>query len=850
MSWKNLSLGLKFAVGFGIVIVLLVLVGGWSITGIGTIVEDASQVIDGNKLRGNIVQKEVDHLNWCNDVNTLLTDDSVKEIHVQTDSHKCGFGQWYYSDERKKAEELVPELKPLLAAIEEPHKHLHESAIEIQQVFKQPHQGLAITLAERLEDHVSWAGQVGSTLAAEAGGMYTYQNLVKNAVNQAISVLEAIDNDDLYETEYDQQEQAMKVLKSMRFGPENTDYVWINDTHPRMVMHPIKPELDGQDISENTDSNGKKMFVEMANVCKANDEGFVSYEWPLPGSGKIAPKISYVKIYKPWNWIVGTGVFLNIEDQALIKRAREFAEGKPFTLGVQTDPAQCEFGKFLNDPQTQALRHSFPELDQALMACEAPHNHLHQHAIEIESLVNQNQTNKAIEHFDQHVIPTLDEVRTHIEEAIEAEHKLQVGLDEAKKVFATKTSPALTEVQRILGEVNKTVEANVMTDEQMLVAASGTRQGVIVTSVIAIIVGIVIAYIIAKGLIKPILQGVTFAQTIADGDLTQSLNIHQNDEIGQLADALNQMSSHLNSVMQNIQQAAEQVAASSEELSASSQNLANGATEQAASLEETSASIEQLTSSIEQNSDNSKQTDEVATQAAKEAEEGGVAVNQTVDAMKKIAEQISIIDDIADQTNLLALNAAIEAARAGEMGKGFAVVAVEVRKLAERSQLAAKEISELSANSVVQAENAGELIKNVVPAVQKASQLVQEISLACGEQSNGADQISTALRQLDEVTQQNSSTSEESASASEELASQAQSLQEMIAQFKITNETHMNRQTTSQHYTEPKMKRVPSQKPHKQNNRTERLNDSSVRRISDSTNGNSRSSHQEEFQEF
>ncbi len=325
---------------------------------------------------------------------------------------------------------------------------------------------------------------------------------------------------------------------------------------------------------------------------------------------------------------------------------------------------------------------------------------------------------------------------------------------------------------------------------------------------IAIAIGVAAGVIITRAITRPILIGVEAAKRIAEGDLTTRLDVDSKDEVGILCQALNQMVESTGEVIFGIQQASEQVASSSEELSASSQSLANAATEQAANLEETSASIEQLTSSIEQNASNAKKTNDVTVKAAREAEEGGEAVIETVDAMKKIADQIRIIDDIADQTNLLALNAAIEAARAGEMGKGFAVVAVEVRKLAERSQQAAKEISALAQNSVAQAENAGNLIQQVVPAIKQAAELVQEITATCSEQSNGAEQIQSAVMQLDQVTQQNSATSEESASASEELSAQAQAMQEMVSRFIINEKLLKNRSMTA-HAPSPMRQAVP-----------------------------------------
>ncbi len=304
-------------------------------------------------------------------------------------------------------------------------------------------------------------------------------------------------------------------------------------------------------------------------------------------------------------------------------------------------------------------------------------------------------------------------------------------------------------------------------------------------SAVLIVLIAVIAFYLANNIAHPLLRGVNLANTMANGDFTQELKIDRKDEIGELVDSLNAMKHRLSEVLFGIQEAAEQVSSSSEELSASAQSLAEGASEQAANLEETTASIEELTASIEQNSESATQTNEAAVTASSEAKESSTVVLETVEAMKRIADQISLIDDIADQTNLLALNAAIEAARAGEMGKGFAVVAVEVRKLAERSQQTAKEINELSKKSVQRAERAGEMIQRVVPAVQDAAEKMNRIADTCREQSNNAMQISKAVSQLDQVTQQNSSTSEESAAASEELAGQAQSLQGMIAQFKL-----------------------------------------------------------------
>ncbi|HSN13350.1 MAG TPA: methyl-accepting chemotaxis protein, partial [Anaeromyxobacteraceae bacterium] len=196
-------------------------------------------------------------------------------------------------------------------------------------------------------------------------------------------------------------------------------------------------------------------------------------------------------------------------------------------------------------------------------------------------------------------------------------------------------------------------------------------------------------------------------------------------------------------------------------------------------------SLEEMSASIGQNAENSRPTEQVAGSSARNAEESGRAVTETVGAMREIAERTSIIEEIAYQTNLLALNAAIEAARAGDHGKGFAVVAQEVRKLAERAQGAAKEIGERASSSVKVAERSGQLLGELVPSIRKTADLVQEVAAASQEQSSGVGQINKAMAQVDQVTQRNASAAEELSSTAEEMASQAESLQSLMSFFRL-----------------------------------------------------------------
>ncbi|WP_347986750.1 methyl-accepting chemotaxis protein [Methylomonas sp. AM2-LC] len=288
------------------------------------------------------------------------------------------------------------------------------------------------------------------------------------------------------------------------------------------------------------------------------------------------------------------------------------------------------------------------------------------------------------------------------------------------------------------------------------------------------------------GVILPVNEAVEVLTLVEQGDLTRIIRGNYKGQLGDFKDTVNNTIAKLSQTISEVISSADQLGNASEQISATSQSLSQASSEQAASVEQTSASIEEMAASINQNAENAKVTDGMASKASHEATEGGVAVKQTVDAMKEIANKIGIIDDIAYQTNMLALNAAIEAARAGDHGKGFAVVASEVRKLAERSQVAAAEIGTLAETSVKTAESAGRLLDEIVPSIAKTSDLVQEIAAASHEQSSGVSQINTAMNQMSQITQQNASASEQLAATAEEMTSQTEQLQSLMSFFKIT----------------------------------------------------------------
>ncbi len=305
------------------------------------------------------------------------------------------------------------------------------------------------------------------------------------------------------------------------------------------------------------------------------------------------------------------------------------------------------------------------------------------------------------------------------------------------------------------------------------------------TAFVAVFIGVGIALWVATGIIHGLDSAGELARAVAGGDLTHTVAHKGADEIGDLIGHLNGMTEKLLEVVAEVTSAAGNVASGAQQLNAGSLTLSQGAAEQASSTEQASSSMEEMAANIRQNADNATETEKIARQSASDAERSGEAVGSAVDAMQTIAEKINIVQEIARQTDLLALNAAIEAARAGEHGRGFAVVASEVRKLAERSQTAASEISGLSTQTLQVSEKARQMLAKLVPDIQRTTELVAEISAASREQNIGADQIGTAIQQLDQVTQQNASAAEQLSSTSEELAAQSEQLLAVIAFFQV-----------------------------------------------------------------
>ncbi|HEY3345988.1 MAG TPA: methyl-accepting chemotaxis protein, partial [Nitrospirota bacterium] len=402
-------------------------------------------------------------------------------------------------------------------------------------------------------------------------------------------------------------------------------------------------------------------------------------------------------------------------------------------------------------------------------------------------------------------------------------------LDTKYSGLTTKTTDALSKLIESVGKEDGNNRVVIDAETRNIFAMLA------LISFVGILAAVLISIVVVKTIAKPIIRICEAASKVAEGDFTQSIDVHTDDELGMLAERFNAMSETLKGTISNIIEVARKLAASSSQLSDSSEQMARGAVDQDSQASQVAAAMEEMSATVVEVARNSAEAAESAKEASTDAAKGGDIVARTVRKMEHIAEAtsqtagivgqlgksserigeiVAVINDIADQTNLLALNAAIEAARAGEQGRGFAVVADEVRKLAERTTKATKEIAGMIRSiqgdtagaveamgeggreveeGVELAREAGKSLGSIIDKVNNATEMIQRIAAASEQQSTASEQISGNVEGIAEVIRQNSGVSQAASSSSQELANLAKELEDMVSSFKISGDVPINK---------------------------------------------------------
>lgn len=718
MNWKQLTIGKQISIGFGIVIILLIVLGGLSFTGVGEIVKNASEVIDGKALDGELAQKEVDHLNWIGEVNKLLTDAHVTKLTVQTDHTQCGFGKWLYGEGRKEAEALIPSLAPLLKEIEAPHRLLHESAIDIDKTFTPADPALPGFIANKLVDHLEWAAKIQKALLENAPtvevqtdhtlcafGKWLYgDGAAKTAASDATlaKLMEQIKVP--HKELHDSAKKIIDAYDQVHSGLRNTLRMRLDD-HRRWAAQVSEGIITQTPFDVETDPEkcgfGKWLTSDGAMRIMAEDERL---------------KDIFNQVKQPHKKLHESAVTIN----NFIKSGNIEAAASVFNSKTQG------YLKTVADLLNQAIGY-----EEGLMQGRA----------------------KAIEIFQTESLPALSKTKELLNKFQHQAQVLLEGQGKAFAIYANQTAPNLKKVQQLLGDLREEVKTNILTDKAMLKAATETKRNVAIIGVVAGIVGVLLAFIIARGII---------------GVLTRiSSGLGEGAE--QVAAAATQVSSSSQSMAEGTSQQAasiEETSASMEEMASMTKRNAENATHADILMKESkgvvagaNTSMTQLTQSMEDISKASEETfkiiktiDEIAFQT------NLLALNAAVEAARA-GEAGSGFAVVADEVRNLAMRAADAAKNTAELIEGT------VKKVNEGSQIAVA---------------TNEVFNQVAESSQKVAQLVAEISEASNEQSEGITQVNTAIAEMDSVVQQNAANAEESASAAEEMNAQAEQLKEFV----------------------------------------------------------------------